>query len=93
MVANDSILDLTVRGENNSNLHERVMHFIEELQKEQQSFLEQMNQLKAQWKDKEVCYQASIQALKTCLADLKLELKTEREQTKCYKKNNYILKN
>ena len=44
-IRNGSILNLSVRGENNSNLHQPMTMFIDELQKEQQSIHKQLQQL------------------------------------------------
>ena len=44
-IENGSILNLSVRGENNSNLHQPMTMFIDELQKEQQSIHKQLQQL------------------------------------------------
>ena len=44
-IQNGSILDLSVRGGNNSNLHQPMTTFIDELQKDQQSIHKQLQQL------------------------------------------------
>ena len=44
-IQNGSILDLSVRGENNSNFHQPMTTFIDELQKDQQSIHKQLQQL------------------------------------------------
>ena len=41
-IQNGSIIDLRTRGENNSNLHQPVLMFIDELQKEQESIRKQL---------------------------------------------------
>ena len=44
-IQNGSILDLNIRGVNNSNLHQPMTMFIDKLQKEQQSIQKQIQQL------------------------------------------------
>ena len=41
-IQNGSIIDLRIRGENNSNLHQPVLMFIDKLQKEQNSIRKQL---------------------------------------------------
>ena len=49
---------------------------------QQQSIQEHIQHSKGQWKDMEVCYQSKVQNLETLVADLKLQLDVEKEQTK-----------
>ena len=54
-IQNGSILDLSIRGENNSNLHQPMTMFITQLQKEQQSIQKQLQQLEIRQADSYIC--------------------------------------
>ena len=53
-IQNGSILDLSIRGENNSNLHQPMIMFISQLQKEQQRIQTQLQQLEIRQVDTSV---------------------------------------
>ena len=60
-IQNGSILDLSVRGEGNSNLHKLMTMFIDELQKEQQSIHIQLQRLET--KQTEILANSTSQSL------------------------------
>ena len=80
-IQHGSIIDLRVRGENNSNLHQPVLLFIDELQKEQQSIRKQLEVRLEE--DKEGLKQTAAGEVDVfSAANLKAEFDVEKEQTK-----------
>ena len=77
---NRAFIDLRTRGENNSNLHQPVLMFIDGLQKEQESIQKQLN-VKLE-EDKKGLKQITAGEIDVFSTNLKEELEVEKEQTK-----------